>query len=327
MSGAKGSQTIAVVVHWQDAEDTLGCVASLEGEPDLSVVVVDNGSREPVGELLARRAPAVEYLRSPENLGYAGGANLGIRRALARGADTVLLLNNDARLQPGATAAARAVLQAGDVAVVGPKVLTREDPRRLWLAWGRITWRQSLVALCGADTPDGPEWNAQRDVEWIAGCAMWLSAAALARVGLLDEAFFAYHEEVDWCTRARRAGLRVVYCPGAVVTHTGRGTAGGERSVRVRTYFAARNTILFARKHAGTAQWLKLAAFLGVSLPLQLLWHLPQGDAGRVCLKVRGIRDALTDRPLPLEELELSAPHSRQGPALDPGGRAPDGFG
>ena len=327
MSGAKGSQTIAVVVHWQDAEDTLGCVASLEGEPDLSVVVVDNGSREPVGELLARRAPAVEYLRSPENLGYAGGANLGIRRALARGADTVLLLNNDARLQPGATAAARAVLQAGDVAVVGPKVLTREDPRRLWLAWGRITWRQSLVALCGADTPDGPEWNAQRDVEWIAGCAMWLSAAALARVGLLDEAFFAYHEEVDWCTRARRAGLRVVYCPGAVVTHTGRGTAGSERSVRVRTYFAARNTILFARKHAGAAQWLKLAAFLGVSLPLQLLWHLPQGDAGRVWLKVRGIRDALTDRPLPLEELGLSATRSRWGPALDPGGRAPDGFG
>jgi GT2 family glycosyltransferase len=304
VSGARTSRAIAVIVHWQDAEDTLGCVASLEGEPDLSVVVVDNGSHEPVGELLARRAPAVECLRTPENLGYAGGANLGIGRALERGADTVLLLNNDARVQPGALTAARAVLQAGDVAVVGPKVLTREDPRRLWLAWGRITWRQSLVALCGADAPDGPEWNAQRDVEWIAGCAMWLRAAALARVGLLDETFFAYHEEVDWCTRARRAGLRVVYCPRAVVTHTGRGTAGGE-GVRIRTYFAARNTILFARKHAGAAQWLKLAGFLGVSLPLQLLWHLPRGDASRVWLKVRGIRDALAHRPLPLEELGL----------------------
>jgi GT2 family glycosyltransferase len=307
VSGPRSNQTIAVVVHWKDAEDTLGCVASLEGESDLSVIVVDNGSHEPVGELLARRAPDVECLRSPQNLGYAGGANLGIRRALARGADTVLLLNNDARVQPGAMVAARAILQAGDVAVVGPKVLAREDPRRLWLAWGRITWRQSLVALCGADAPDGPEWNAQREVEWIAGCAMWLRATALARVGLLDETFFAYHEEVDWCTRARRAGLRVVYCPRAVVTHTGRGTAGGENSVRIRTYFAARNTILFARKHAGAAQWLKLAAFLGVSLPLQMLWHLPQGDAGRVWLKVRGIRDALTDRPLPLEELGLRA--------------------
>jgi len=305
VSAATTSRTIAVIVHWRDVEDTLGCVDSLGGQPDLSVVGVDDGSHEPVGELLARRAPGVECLRTPENLGYAGGANLGIRRALERGADTVLLLNNDARVQPGAMAAARDVLHGGDVAVVGPKVLTREDPRRLWLAWGRITWRQSLVALCGADAPDGPEWDAQRDVEWIAGCAMWLSAAALARVGLLDETFFAYHEEVDWCTRARRAGLRVVYCPRAVVTHTGRGTAGGEGAVRIRTYFAARNTILFARKHAGAAQWLKLAGFLAVSLPLQLLWYLPRGDAGRVWLKVRGIRDALAHRPLPLEELGL----------------------
>ena len=75
--------------------------------------------------------------------------------------------------------------------------------------------------------------------------------------------------------------------------------------MRIRTYFAARNTILFARKHAGAAQRLKLAGFLGVSLPLQLLWHLPRGDAGRVWLKLRGIRDALGHRPLPLEELGL----------------------
>jgi len=297
---------VAVVVHWQDAQDTVGCVESLAGETGLSLVVVDNGSHEPVADLLARRAPRVECLRSPENLGYAGGANLGIRHALARRADTVLLLNNDVRVRPGAMAAARAVLEADPrVAAVGPKVLAREDPRRLWLAWGRVTWRQSLVALCGADALDGPAWGTQRDVEWIAGCAMWLRAGALARVGLLDEAFFAYHEEVDWCTRARRAGLRVVYCPEAVVSHTGRGTSGGERSVRIRTYFAARNTILFARKHASAAEWLKLASFLGVSLPLQLLWHLPRGDAGRVWLKVRGVRDALTRRALPLDELGL----------------------
>jgi len=69
--------------------------------------------------------------------------------------------------------------------------------------------------------------------------------------------------------------------------------------------------ILFARKHAGAAQWLKLAAFRGVSLPLQMLWHLPQGDAGCVGLKVRGIRDALTDSPLPLEELGLRAGSAR----------------
>jgi GT2 family glycosyltransferase len=297
---------VAVVVHWQDPEDTLGCVRSLEAEPDVPVVVVDNGSHEPVGDLLAARAPHVTCLRNPRNLGYAGGANLGIRAALARGAGTILLLNNDVRIRAGATAAALGVL-AGDprVAVVGPKVLTREDPQRLWLAFGRVTWRQSLVALCGADAPDGPSWSVQRDVDWVAGCAMWFRASVLERIGLLDETFFAYHEEVDWCTRARRQGWRVVYCPDAVVTHTGRGTAGGTRAVRIRKYFGARNTILFARKHASPREWATLALFLGTSLPLQLVWHLPRGDAGDVWLKVRGVADAIAGRPPPLGELGL----------------------
>ncbi len=297
---------VAVIVHWQDPEDTLGCVAAVDGRPDVPIVVVDNGSREPVGALLARRAPDVDCIRVPENRGYAGGANVGIQAALARGAETVLLLNNDVRMRPGATAAARRVLDADShVAVVGPKVLAREDPTRLWLAWGRVTWRQSLVALAGADVPDGPAWSVQRDVDWIAGCTMWLRAAALDALGGFDETFFAYHEEVDWCTRARRAGWRVVYAPDAIVTHTGRGTAGGSRSVRIRKYFGARNSILFARKHAGPQEWAKLASFLAVALPAQLLWHSLRGDAGDVWLKVRGVRDALANRPPPLAELGL----------------------
>ena len=301
-----GSRVVAVVVHWQDAEDTLGCVESVAGEAGVSVLVVDNGSHDPVGELLARRRPDVECVRNAENLGYAGGANLGIRAALARGAETVLLLNNDARVRPGAVAAAERVLAADPrIAVVGPKVLLREDPAHLWLAWGRVTWRQSLIALCGAGAPDGPPWSEQRDVEWVAGCAMWLRATALDAIGLLDETFFAYHEEVDWCTRARRHGWRVVYAPSAVVTHTGRGTSGGSRAVRIRKYFGARNSILFARKHAGARQWATLALFLGGTLPLELLWHLPRGDAGDVWLKVRGVADALAGRRPPLDELGL----------------------
>jgi len=302
------SDLAAVVVHWQDPGETLACVESLRGEPPGRIIVVDNGASEPVGELLAARAPHVTVVREPENRGYAGGANVGIRAALVAGARVVLLLNNDARLGAGAQAAARAALDADPrIAVVGAKVVTREDPARLWLAWGRVTYRQSLVALCGADLPDGPAWSVARDVEWIAGCAMWFRAEALAVLGLLDEEFFAYHEEVEWCTRARGAGWRVRYCPSAVVTHTGRGSHGSARSIRVRKYFAARNTILFARRHAGPMARVKLGAFLAASLPLQLLWHLPRGSAGDVVLKLRGLRDGLFGRLPPFEELGLAS--------------------
>jgi GT2 family glycosyltransferase len=296
----------AVIVHWRDPEDTLGCVQSTLAQSGVDVLVVDNGSPEPVGPLLAREAPQARVVVEAENRGYAGGANRGIEEALAAGAATVLLLNNDVRLQRDATAAALRVL-ADDprVAVVGPKVLTREDPGRLWLAWGDVTYRQSLVALHGADVPDGPPYDRRRDVTWVAGCTMWLRAAALGEVGLFDERFFAYHEEVDWCVRAQRAGWRVVFEPAAVVSHTGRGSAGGTASVRIRKYFAARNSVLFARKHARPLERAKLAASLGASLPLQLAWQALHGRADEVWLKIEGLRDGLTGRRPPFERLGL----------------------
>jgi GT2 family glycosyltransferase len=203
-------------------------------------------------------------------------------------------------------AAGRAVL-AGDprIAVVGARVLARDAPGRLWLAWGDVAWGADLVALHGADAPDGPAFAARRDVDWVAGCALWLRAAALRRVGLFDEAFFAYHEEVDWCARARAAGWRVVYAPDVVVTHGGRGSGGGAAAVRIRKYLTARNLVLFARKHAGPARRLRLATALAVSLPLQLLWHLPRGTADGVWAKLRGVRDALGGRRPPFERLGL----------------------
>jgi len=299
-------RVVAVVVHWRDLDDTLGAVASLLAEPGVEVIVVDNGSAEPAAERLAREAPAARCLRSPENLGYAGGGNLGMRAALALGADVVLLFNNDARVAPGATAAVRAVLASDDaIGVVGAKVLTREDPRRLWLAWGRVTYGPSLVRLAGADALDAPEWNVERDVDWVAGCALWFRRAAIEAVGLLDERFFAYHEEVDWCARARRLGWRVVYAPRVVVHHTGRGSGGSRTQIRVRKYFGARNSVLFAAKNGTWGERAKLALALGASLPLQLLWHLPRGDAADVWLKAAGIRDALTGRRPPFERLGL----------------------
>src|SRR5581483_6269837 len=204
------------------------------------------------------------------------------------------------------TAAALAMLAADPrIAVVGPKVLSREDPSRLWLAWGEVTYGPSLIALRGAGEPDAPGFRRPRDVDWVAGCTMWMRREALSAIGRFDETFFAYHEEVDWCTRAREAGWRVVYAPDAVVTHTGRGATGAKASIRIRKYFAARNTILFARKHATAAAGVKLACGLAVSLPLQLLYHLPRGTADEVWLKIRGIRDVLTGRRPPFEALGL----------------------
>ena len=142
-------------------------------------------------------------------------------------------------------------------------------------------------------------------VDWVAGCAMWFRREALEQIGLLDEEFFAYHEEVEWCARARATGWRVVYAPEVEVIHAGQGTSTDPRALRVRRYFAARNTILFARRHAGLGQRLKLACLLGLSLPLEVLWHTLLGNAGLVGWKLAGIRDGLGRRRPPFEALGL----------------------
>jgi GT2 family glycosyltransferase len=134
---------------------------------------------------------------------------------------------------------------------------------------------------------------------------MWMRREALAAVGLLDETFFAYHEEVDWCARARERGLRVVWTSRAVVVHRGRVSSGGGSYVSRRQYLTARNMVRFVARHGTAFQRAKFAAFLAGSLPFQYLRRLPTGEAEGVRQKLRGIRDALLGRPIPRDELGL----------------------
>ncbi|HYC21216.1 MAG TPA: glycosyltransferase family 2 protein [Candidatus Bathyarchaeia archaeon] len=302
------ARVAVVVLDWNGGEETLACIDSVRASdyPALDVWLVDNASRAPVVDEARRRHPGLRTIVNSRNLGYSGGNNAGIRAALEAGAEFVLVLNNDAQLRPETIGELVRVGQ-GDtsVAAVGAKVLRADDPRRLWLAYGEINYRQSLVALIGADALDGPEYAAARDVAWVSGCAIFLSRAALERVGLFDEDFFAYHEEVDWCATARERGFRIVFAPRAIVYHRGAASSGGTRYVSRRQYLTARNMIGFARKHASAGQRLKLALFLCATLPLQYLRRLVSGEQAGVELKVRGILDALRGRPIPRAELGL----------------------
>jgi GT2 family glycosyltransferase len=128
---------------------------------------------------------------------------------------------------------------------------------------------------------------------------------ALERVGLFDENFFAYHEDVDWCTIAREKGFRVVFAPGARIFHKGHRSSGGKGYVTPRQYLAGRNMVLFVRKHARWHQSLMFLLLTLGTLPFIFLRRLLTAEHRGVLLKVRGMLDALRDRPLPLEELGL----------------------
>ncbi|MFN8543674.1 MAG: glycosyltransferase family 2 protein [Candidatus Binatia bacterium] len=297
-----------IVLHWGSKADTLACLRSVAGSsvPPRALLVVDNGTGALAPAEVAAAAPGAELIALPENLGFTGGNNVAIRRALAAGAEWVVLLNNDAVLDRDCLGELVRVAQSRSrVAAVGAKVLWGKDPSRLWVAWGRLTYGAALVERVGNGVPDGPAFAAVREVDWVPGCAMLLARAALEDIGLLDDRFFAYHEDVDWCTSARARGWHVLFAPAARVVHQGEGSLAPRGPANPVRYLAARNTVLFARKHARPGQWLRLAVTITASLPLELARRWRHGETRVVTLLVRGYLDGLLGRAVPVRALGL----------------------
>ena len=210
---------VAVVLNWNGGEDTPRALASLDG---IETICVDNGSTDGSDAVVERDFPAVELIRTGANLGFAGGNNVGIRRALERGADWVLLVNNDAVVEPGiAEALERAAAARPDAGLLACKVLFEDGATVMYAGASFRAWLGYSGRVTGYGGPD--RFHELRDVGRADGAAMAVSRAAAERAGLLDERLFAYVEDVDWSLRIRAAGFAVVFVPDAVVLPQGLG--------------------------------------------------------------------------------------------------------
>jgi GT2 family glycosyltransferase len=229
------TKVAAVVLSWNGREDTLACLRSLEGE-DADVIVVDNASTDGTADAVT----GVELIRNDENLGYAGGMNVGIRAALDRGADAVLLLNNDVEVEPGAVAALAAA--ANGTGAACPIVVFADDPDRVWYAGADFDPRRGYQGR-HRTTVDRDE------TERICGAAVLIPRGTIERIGAFDEALFAYVEDADWSLRAREAGLPLRVFPGARVRHRVSASTGGEGSPDA-LYYSVRNLLTVCERHA-----------------------------------------------------------------------------
>ena len=236
-------RVVAVVVSWNGREDTLAALESLRG---IDVVVVDNGSVDGSADAIAERFPEVELIRAGVNLGFAGGNNAGIRRALDLGADWVLLVNNDATVEPGIVEALAAAAEARpDAGVLACKVLFA-DSDRLWYAGAGFNPYLGRSRHERFGKPDEP--GTLRDTARATGAGMAVSRAAIEAAGLLDEEFFLYAEDLEWCLRIQAAGFAVVYVPEARVRHRVSASSGGAGSPTA-SYYEARNVLAVVERY------------------------------------------------------------------------------
>jgi hypothetical protein len=241
---------LVILVNYRRADDTMECLASLMKSTfdGFDVMVVDNGSRDGSVEKIRTRFPAVAVIAHPENLGFVGGNNTGLRRALSEGYSSALLLNNDTVVDPGMLRALAATAdERADAGIVGGKIYYADAPDRLWFAGGVLNRRSGAVSHRGMHERDTGRYDAVLPCDFVTGCCMLIRRDVLQQVGLLGEEYFAYYEDCDYALRARAAGFRAYYQPAARLWHKVSSTAQWDSPVY--HYFTSRNRLLLLRKH------------------------------------------------------------------------------
>jgi GT2 family glycosyltransferase len=244
----------AVVINWNNLDGTLACLRALKHTTyqNLGIVVVDNGSRAEDRAALAD-LPDIELALNAENLGFTGGVNTGIDRAMARGADYVWLLNNDATAASDVLDKLVAAAEADPgIGLVSPVFHDPDAPDRAEFCLGLFDPLSRTIHQT-TDPEQAMVWQRDHQAQVVLlGTALLLRRALIERIGGLDTTFFAYVEDVDYSLRSTSAGFRNVAVPDAIVLHKFKEPVARPGSVPAYLhYFMSRNYLLLWRKMPG----------------------------------------------------------------------------
>jgi hypothetical protein len=254
---------LVVILNWNGWEDTLTSVDSVLrlDYPNLRVLVIDNGSKdESVARLQTIHDDRVELLELPETLGYTGGCNEGMKRALVRGMQYVWLLNNDTVVKDKVTLRSLIALAESDpkIGLVSPRVAVLGDEQRFTYCGG-ICSMDPFIYDKTHDPDEARRWAREYpNAGLVMGTALLVKCSMIREIGMLDESFFAYYEDNDYSYRSSLAGYRNVMDENSTVHHAEKDESNNPFAIKPHYwYYLARNECLFWRKHLGVIQGLR----------------------------------------------------------------------
>jgi GT2 family glycosyltransferase len=262
---------LIIIVCYNGIDLTIACLDSLHRMEDTEadILVIDNASRDATPAIIRSRFPTVIVMEMPENLGFAAGNNVGLRYALEHNYQYALLLNNDTEVTLHTLSTLINAAEADpSIGIVGPTIYYFDQPERIWSAGGCIDWQRGTSEMRGLNQVDH-EMHGPSNVDFISGCALLCKRSVLESIGLLDERFFMYYEETEWCVRAKRAGFGIVHVPEAWILH--KIPLDARANQPYIAYYMTRNRLLFLRATSATpVAWLNAALFQDLRTCLSL---------------------------------------------------------
>jgi GT2 family glycosyltransferase len=281
-----------VIVNWNAGATLRACLSALfasVGDPPPQVILVDNASTDGSESGIASEYPALQVIQNATNVGFARAVNQGLRAA--RG-DFALIMNPDVILRPSALPRLMEFMTTHlHASVAGPRLLNPDgtvqgSARRDPTAWTALFGRSAPLTQLFPNNPvsrhELPALSVTSDapveVDWLSGACLFVRRTAWEQVGLLDEQFFLFWEDADWCLRFRRGGWRVYYVPSAAATHViGVSRAGRRLGAVVDLHVSA---FRYYRKHRPQSRLNPLTMVVGAGLlaslalrSVQALWH------------------------------------------------------
>lgn len=279
-----------IIVNYCGHADTVSCLESLSRlrTPPRRIIVVENGSNDRSADVIqdyidnAHHATGIEVLKLDDNIGFAGGNNVALRHLLHdQGCSAFWLLNNDTVALPESLDALCETLSGSDkLGACGSLLVCWDDSNTVQcMAGGKInrligTSRHLGEGLTTDELASQVPGDTVRSLDYVCGASLLASRTALARVGLLEEAFFLYYEDVEFGLRLKRSGFGLGYSPNSIVRHKEGGSTGAKsssprgepfRSRRI-DYLALRNRVWLMRSLFPQMLPLVLASYLGVAL-------------------------------------------------------------
>ena len=286
-----------ITINYNGLKDTCELIDTLPLEDEsIEVIVVDNASKEDEATLIEQRYPQIKVIRSKENLGFAGGNNLGIQAAKGK---YLFFINNDTLLRCKKEDVRSKMFQPLIVRLESSPKIGMTSPK-IKFSWGdnliqyagytplsKITLRNQSI---GCGETDNGQYDTPHPTPYAHGAAMMVKREVFDKAGLMPECYFLYYEELDWSMMIRRAGYDIWYEPACTIFHKESQTAG--QNSPLRTYYMTRNRLLFAKRNInGPQKYLTYLYLIGIVALRDIIKYTLHRRLDLAQATLKGIRD------------------------------------